>query len=893
MPPFAQPGPTQARWQTLLHHIQAHLHTTHSDPARSVVLLPFAQLLPLARQQWALAYPSSLLPRFETTSSWAQRLCPFAPDANDLAYDAARDLLTAQRLLQQAGLAQHAQWLASRLREAALQLAPLAASHPPAQRDAWAAQMQRVLQADAPAALHYEQAIAAIALAWAGHSAFATDALFDATIASETQALVLLRGLQHDALAERLVAHMAAHRPQAVCMLDLPDIDHVNTHTLPPARLHMASHMEDQAQRAAACVQRAVEQEQGLVALVDNDRALTRRIRAILEGQGLALRDETGWKLSTTHAASQVMCLLRACAPQATSDAVLAWLKLAQAAAWPPLPQAGESLPPTPTTHSAILPAHTNAIEAHLRHNAWPRWPDLRYWQTWPQPAATLAQQIVHWRQQLQAPRALAAWLADLRQVLEETGQWPWLAQDLAGQAVLQALHWQTGAESLDEGGRWSLGDFTQWVAQVLEAGHFTPAYPLQEQVAVVPLGQLLARPFAAVVMPGCDEQRLPASPELPGQWTAAQRATLGLPDRAQAQQAQRHAWISALAYPQVDLLVSHSDGGAPLLPSPLLLEWQWAASVGQRAIAPADDPRVPRAVPAQPHTMPQPRGDALPVQRLSASSYDALRACPYRFFALHQLQLRETPELVDALDKRDFGNWLHRTLRLFHESLAAEGMQPADVPHDALEQRLNSAAEQAQHEQHLDAAAFLPFQLTWPQVRAGYLRWLLVDYAPYHAQFVQGEAAQQRLLADALQGSDAPAALPPQPVQLTGTIDRIDRLPAPGAAMLLDYKTEDPRKTAQRIRSDGEDTQLPFYAALLAPDAVRVAYLNIGEKGHTTLHEQPDAAHLGQQLLHGMAHDLARMAQGAPLPALGQGARCDFCAARGLCRRDFWEGAA
>jgi ATP-dependent helicase/nuclease subunit B len=31
------------------------------------------------------------------------------------------------------------------------------------------------------------------------------------------------------------------------------------------------------------------------------------------------------------------------------------------------------------------------------------------------------------------------------------------------------------------------------------------------------------------------------------------------------------------------------------------------------------------------------------------------------------------------------------------------------------------------------------------------------------------------------------------------------------------------------------------------------------------------------------------RIAQGAPLPALGEGMACEYCAARGLCRKDFW----
>ena len=29
--------------------------------------------------------------------------------------------------------------------------------------------------------------------------------------------------------------------------------------------------------------------------------------------------------------------------------------------------------------------------------------------------------------------------------------------------------------------------------------------------------------------------------------------------------------------------------------------------------------------------------------------------------------------------------------------------------------------------------------------------------------------------------------------------------------------------------------------------------------------------------------------AAGEPLPALGEGKACEYCAARGLCRKDFW----
>ena len=69
------------------------------------------------------------------------------------------------------------------------------------------------------------------------------------------------------------------------------------------------------------------------VALVALDRLLSRRINALLAGAGVAVRDETGWKLSTTRAAAQLLALLRAAAPDAGTDAVLDALK--QCPRWP------------------------------------------------------------------------------------------------------------------------------------------------------------------------------------------------------------------------------------------------------------------------------------------------------------------------------------------------------------------------------------------------------------------------------------------------------------------------------------------------------------------------------------------------------------------------------
>jgi ATP-dependent helicase/nuclease subunit B len=124
--------------------------------------------------------------------------------------------------------------------------------------------------------------------------------------------------------------------------------------------------------------------------------------------------------------------------------------------------------------------------------------------------------------------------------------------------------------------------------------------------------------------------------------------------------------------------------------------------------------------------------------------------------------------------------------------------------------------------------------------------------------------------------------------VKLIGRIDRTDRLPD-GMSLVLDYKTESSAKTASRVREPLEDTQMAFYAALLPDDTLQGAYINVGERDGTKTYAQPELDDARDALIEGVLDDMARIADGAPMPALGEGSACDFCQARGLCRKDFW----
>ena len=183
--------------------------------------------------------------------------------------------------------------------------------------------------------------------------------------------------------------------------------------------------------------------------------------------------------------------------------------------------------------------------------------------------------------------------------------------------------------------------------------------------------------------------------------------------------------------------------------------------------------------------------------------------------------------------------------------------------------------------------AGFLPYQAVWPALRDGYLDWLAEFESRADRPGPRFVGAEVELRASA------------GPWALFGKLDRVDQQDSPEGPIpfVIDYKTEARDKTHARVKQPLEDTQLAFYAALLPDENLRAAYLSITDKrgdsakdAPTRLIEQPEVLKARDALLEGLVRDLARVSAGSPMPALGEGRVCEHCAARGLCRKDFWE---
>ena len=861
--------PAMALWLAdetgIVHRLQRWMLSLGAHAGRTLVLLPYAQLLPLANRAWAAVSPNAFAPRFETTTNWLESLGGPDPQSTDISHDMALDTLTAQQMLVSSGMGAQT-GLAGLLAETAQQLAQWAAAASPDTRPEWVQRARQMLVTGMDSeSLAWESQIFRVAVEWAAVSAYSTDVLFRDGVLASWDAVALVQGISDDPVAKALAAHWR-ERAQIFPLDDSPDAAQLPLmRAATRTRFHACADAEDEAQRAAACAIDHIAADRFPVALVSSDRALTRRVRAMLEEAGVAMRDENGWKLSTSRAGASLMALLRAANWNASTDAVLNAFKTA---------------PAFESGMQALERALRNAQVRDWRHAA-----AAKAVQETAELAA-LCQRVDAVLAHLRGTHTLPVWLARLQTSLQDCGLWSVLqADEGAGVDMLAALRlvpadpqrWAHYAdEALWAGARMDPSTFTGWVHQVLESHSFRPLHPPQEQVVILPMSQMLARPFAAVVLAGCDEVRLNPSPEPVGLWTPAQRLALGMPSRAEIESRLRAAWCQALKAPMRDVLWRTSDDAGSNLAASALVQWLQAQrpanSWGDEPVphdpgALVPDPRIQNSPLARALPPPLPRGHRLPISHLSASGYEDLRTCPYRFFAMRQLGLQGPVELESEVDKRDFGLWLHAVLEKFHAALQRE-------PKDGLAARsacLQAAADGVTSAMALPDGEFLPFSAAWPAVREGYLLWLARHELQGWA-FASGETSHQQSL-----GS----------VMLKGRIDRTDS-GAGSRLMVLDYKTEALQKTKARVKEPLEDTQVAFYAALLPNDILQAAYVHVSER-ETALVEQPRILEARDALMEGIQYDMAQIASGAPLPALGDGAACDFCQARGLCRKDFW----
>jgi len=302
------------------------------SPRDAVVLLPYAGLLSALRD--AFAALGGWQPRIETTRTLAAALAPPQPAAaGQIGFDPATDRLSAALLLRSQPSA--AAWARRDARsfdaaviaivDAAQALLLAAHERAPAARDAfWADWRDALGPVTGPGAS--ERWLARIALEWA---ATADPPTQDVLWRQRPAAWIGIQIGGRQGLTEALL-DAAVERGTPVLRLDADppaETPFDAAARLPAPRRWLCDGLEGEAQAATFAVLEAIDRGDVPVALIAQDRLVVRRIRALLERAQVAIRDETGWTLSTTRSAARLMSLLRAADPAANRDALLDWLK--------------------------------------------------------------------------------------------------------------------------------------------------------------------------------------------------------------------------------------------------------------------------------------------------------------------------------------------------------------------------------------------------------------------------------------------------------------------------------------------------------------------------------------------------------------------------------------
>lgn len=623
--------------------------------------------------------------------------------------------------------------------------------------------------------------------------------------------------------------------------------------------------LEQEARSGCAQILKWRENGHQEIALVAQDRVVARRLRALLAESGVPVFDESGWVFSTTAASTVVMRLLELFGPQGnyrTLEDLLhspyllpGWspekLNLARETLRTQIHQANwlGGLDRLTRLSGLNTPSADGSLEAALE----------------------LALLLNEQNQLFQGPsRPLITWMESLQVALAQLGILEGLQSDQAG-SQLQDILGRFQENCTRAHGRYSLGEFTR----ILDH-HFENCPFMEEELAgAVRLTQLSLtrlRSFDAVLMVGADSAHLPALPNFPFFGDSVRQA-LGLPGReifVLAAQEELGSLISRTS--RMVISWQKEQGGEPnaLATSLLRLEVFHQSAYGTSLIK-VGQPSAFASENTPPLNPPSPQAPELVPDSLSASALNTLLACPYRYFAGQMLGLDPERGVRETLDKRDYGNTVHRILQRFHRKhpiLGTLGRENALTKLETLSREL-----------------FLN-QGNDPEQRAWCLRWLDC-IEPYVDWCLEQE--ELGWYWHEAESSPPPVSLPladGSSLLLKGRLDRVDRQ-RNGSLRILDYKLKD-SAALKREQELGEDEQLPFYG-LLYPEASEAAFLPLEGDAIKPIFCEPLRDRT--ELTSGRIKEIfSSIRQGSGLTANGTPKACNTCAYAGLCRLNWWE---
>ncbi len=642
----------------------------------------------------------------------------------------------------------------------------------------------------------------------------------------------------------------------------------------PRLRIAAAAHAEGHAQMIDHAVRVRLAANCRRIAVVVQDRLVARRARALLERAGVLVADEAGWALSTVSAATVIARWLDVASGGCRHDDLFDLLKSPFVFCdWPRVAreqvvQRFEQC----VRQDNVAAGFDNFIAVTERHND----AEARQMLVRLQRAARLLERR-------RAP--IAQWLTLLNESLTGIGvcgATDGLETDAAGEQLLDLLarlHEELSADTLAI----PFADWRRWLARTLESVTFRDR-SIESPVVFTFLAATPLRAFDAVIIAGADAAHLPGAESAALFFNQNVRAELGLRTRANDMR-EIETSLRSLIINGSDVLLTwqHTRDGEANLLSPFFerLNALHALAYGTplddatlQAIAALSVVASP-APAARPTVTTQPApvaNNLLILNTISASGYNALMACPYQYYARHLLRLAELDDVQELIDKADYGSAVHAALTAFHRAHPVVSALTPDQALRALEAATAAAFRAAVAANYL-ARAWLA---RWKPLMAPYLDWQRAREAEGW-RFLEGESEKTR------------AIVTPQgrTLRLRGRLDRVDTRGE--AVSVIDYKTQRHEVLQQKVTAAGEDVQLLVYALLWGEPVAEALFLSLEREGVKGVAVRDDigalaaATHDRLGVLHDALHE------GAPLPAQGVDAVCQYCEMDGLCRRNYW----
>ncbi|MDR1162944.1 MAG: PD-(D/E)XK nuclease family protein [Candidatus Accumulibacter sp.] len=638
-----------------------------------------------------------------------------------------------------------------------------------------------------------------------------------------------------------------------------------------------------EAEARAAVAQTGEWLRQGLrtIALIAQDRLTARRVRALLERRRILVKDETGWKLSTSRAAATIDALLEVAAENAWHCDVLDLCK-------------------SPYVFSDLgedeRAAGVFALETAIRRTSTQN--DLlkmrRCAAALDAPEAKTALALIDRLAEavsfVSGGRAsLSEWLSRLDKALQVLGALAPLETDAAGRALLKLLE-ERRVELSANTALFSFGVWRSWLDREMESVNFRDE-TIESPVVLTPLKAAGLRRFDAALILGGDSRHLAVDAR--GRFfNDSVRRALGLVTREDEENALRRELERLLSVvPHVAATWCRDEESGPLAPDLALLsslhELAWGDDLFGACLASWPEPEVdPDAPVDSTFAAPVAPPDLIP-ERVSTSACKTLVACPYLFFARHVLGLGEIDEVREEMQKNDYGNFVHRILEAFHTRHPLVSALGKDEARAALQ----SCVDEVFDPYIADDFPAIAWKGRWEKRLDAYLDWQREREAEgWRTARSEVDVGSTLYLADGKR------------LELHGRIDRIDTMgPRVGKGLsqgvaLLDYKTQKQGRIEEYI---DDDVQLALYALMYGEETGKSATGNAGfpeEAAYVALDDEEISTVKSGGAVASLEEDAKSQEErllrvfnalyaGARLPAHGASRVCAYCEVYGLCR--------